>query len=247
MALVIGTACWSIPTIDAARFPVEGTSLERYAARLRGAEINSSFHRSHRPATWQRWAESVPEDFRFSAKIPKTITHKRKLVDCEALLDAYLAEAGALGGKLAVHLVQLPPSLALDPELVSSFFKLLRSSTTAAIACEPRHVSWFEADADALLTELKVARVAADPALGSAAAVPGGWGGLAYFRLHGSPVRYRSSYEEERLQLYARQMQESEARDIWCIFDNTASSAATGNALSLAEMLEHACTDPAQG
>ena len=245
MALVIGTAGWSIPTAEAERFPAEGTSLQRYATRFGGAEINSSFHRSHRPSTWQRWAESVPEGFRFSAKLPKTITHKRKLVECEALLDAYLAEAGALGDKLSVHLVQLPPSLAFDSGLVGRFFSLLRARTTAAIACEPRHVSWFEADADAILTQLEVARVAADPALSPTAAVPGGWRGLAYFRLHGSPVRYRSSYEDDRLHGYARQIEASGATDSWCIFDNTASSAATANALSLTEMLEPACTDPA--
>ena len=246
MAHIIGTAGWSIPTAEAECFPAEGTSLERYAAHFSGAEINSSFHRSHRPSTWQRWAESVPEAFRFSAKVPKTITHKQKLVECEALLDAYLAEAGALGDKLAVHLVQLPPSLAFDAALVGNFFAQLQSRTAVAIACEPRHASWFEAEADALLTELHIARVAADPALSPAAAVPGGWGGLAYFRLHGSPVRYRSSYEEERLQAYARQIEASGAQDIWCIFDNTASSAATGNALRLTELLEPACTDPAR-
>jgi uncharacterized protein YecE (DUF72 family) len=247
VATIVGTAGWSIPTVGADRFPAEGSSLERYASHFSGTEINSSFHRSHRASTWRRWAESVPDAFRFSAKVPKTITHKQKLVDCEALLNGYLAEAGALGEKLALHLVQLPPSLAFDAELVGSFFGLLRNRTAAALACEPRHASWFEAEADALLDQLQVARVAADPALAPAAAVPGGWRGVAYFRLHGSPARYRSSYEDDRLQIYARQIEAIEAEDVWCIFDNTASSAATGNALSLIQMLEPACTDPAQG
>jgi len=226
---------------------VEGSALQRYASRFRGAEINSSFHRPHRPSTWERWGASVPEGFRFSAKLPKTITHKQKLVECEALLDAYLAEAGALGDKLAVHLVQLPPSLAFNAATASTFFTLLRSRSPAAVACEPRHASWFEPEADALLARLQVARVAADPALGPAAAVPGGWRGLAYFRLHGSPVRYRSSYEGGRLRLYAQQIEVSEADHIWCIFDNTASSAAAGDALALMEMLESGCTESARG
>ena len=235
----IGTAGWSIPLPDAAAFPVEGSGLERYAARLRCAEINSSFHRSHRPSTWRRWAESVPDDFRFSAKLPKTITHGHRLIEAEKLLDAFVEESSALGAKLAILLVQLPPSLVFDATAAAIFFRALRSRTATAIACEPRHASWFSEDADDLLGAHRVARVAADPAKVGAAALPGGWRDLSYFRLHGSPVPYRSSYDADRLQAYARAMAAGlgEGREVWCIFDNTASSAAMGNALDLERLL----------
>ena len=237
--LRIGTAGWSIPLRDAEAFPAEGSSLERYAARFACAEINSSFHRSHRPGTYERWAASVPEDFRFSAKLSKTITHKQRLLDSGELVKAFVAEVAGLGPKLAVILVQLPPSLAFDPEIAAQFFDLLLGETGAALVCEPRHPSWFEDEAGALLAERRVARVAADPAKLPAAAVPGGWPGLAYYRLHGSPVPYRSSYEPERLQAYAEAMAADleQGREVWCIFDNTASSAATGNALDLMRLL----------
>jgi uncharacterized protein YecE (DUF72 family) len=155
---------WSIPLQEAPRFPAEGSALERYAALFAGAEINSSFHRPHRRSTWERWGASVPADFRFSVKLPKTITHQAKLVDCADLLQAHLADAEGLGDKLAVHLVQLPPSLAFDAALAGPFFAMLRNATAAGIACEPRHASWFEGAADTLLTDYRVARVAADPA-----------------------------------------------------------------------------------
>ena len=237
--LRIGTAGWSIPGKDAARFPAEGTSLERYAVRLRCAEINSSFHRSHRPETYARWAASVPDDFRFAAKLAKTITHQRKLVDCETLLDAFLAETSGLGAKLAVILVQLPPSLALDPSVATPFFAALKQRTAAAIACEPRHPSWFEEEGDRLLQEAGVARVAADPARVEAAGRPGGWRGVTYYRLHGSPVMFRSSYDDGRLEAYAEALaaERSAGREAWCIFDNAASSAATGDALRLQQLL----------
>ncbi|MGI8931695.1 MAG: DUF72 domain-containing protein, partial [Sphingomicrobium sp.] len=64
------------------QFPSEGPALERYADRFTAVEINSSFHRAHRENTWARWRDSVPEQFKFSVKIPKEITHKRKLQDC---------------------------------------------------------------------------------------------------------------------------------------------------------------------
>ncbi len=112
----------------------------------------------------------------------------------------------------------------------------LRQSTDVQIVCEPRHPSWFDEGADAMLAERKIARVAADPAPVPAAAVPGGWPGFAYWRLHGSPQVYRSPYEAERIAGYAGAMR-AVGTDAWCMFDNTASSAATGNALELSEML----------
>jgi uncharacterized protein YecE (DUF72 family) len=235
----IGTAGWSIPVKVAAGFPLEGTGLQRYAARLDFAEINSSFHRSHRPATYQRWADAVPADFRFSVKLAKTITHKQRLVDVDELLKDFLREISGLGSKASIILVQLPPSLGFDPAVAAAFFDRLRGSTEARLVCEPRHASWFEQAADALLAERRVARVAADPATVEQAGHPGGWRGLSYYRLHGSPVVYRSSYEPERLQAYAAAMAFNlqEGREVWCIFDNTASSAALGNAVDLRRMI----------
>jgi uncharacterized protein YecE (DUF72 family) len=228
----IGTAGWTIPAAVADAFPGEGSGLERYSSRFGCAEINSSFHRSHRASTWQRWAESVPEDFRFSAKLSKAITHERRLADCSELLAAALAEAEPLGGKLALWLVQLPPSLAFDPAVAGAFFGELRRRWAGEVACEPRHPSWFEPEADRLLADHRVARVAADPARVPAAAEPGGWEGLVYYRLHGSPRVYRSSYDDGRLETLAAAIAAARA-PAWCIFDNTASSAATGDALKL--------------
>jgi uncharacterized protein YecE (DUF72 family) len=90
-------------------------------------------------------------------------------------------------------------------------------------------------EADALLKELEIARVAADPSICQAAARPGGWRGLDYWRLHGSPVIYRSSYADRILD-YAERLRQSRA-ETWCIFDNTASSAGAGNALALLDSL----------
>jgi uncharacterized protein YecE (DUF72 family) len=228
----IGTAGWTIPASAAEAFPSEGSSLERYSRRFGCAEINSSFHRSHRADTWRRWASAVPESFRFSAKLSKEITHKRRLTDFEAPLASALEEMEGLGNGLEILLVQLPPSLAFDPAVAETFFEALRERWDRHIACEPRHSSWFEAEADSLLVDRRIARVAADPAKVPAAAEPGGWRGLAYYRLHGSPVMYRSSYDDGRLETYAERLAAAPV-PIWCIFDNTASSAATGDALKL--------------
>lgn len=238
MTAVVGTAGWSIPRKDAERFASEGTSLQRYAGLFRGIEINSSFHRPHRRSTWAKWGQDVPEGFRFSVKIPKTITHGRKLIACEDLVAAFFDEVEGLGEKLAILLVQLPPKLAFDPGTAGGFFQSFRPPAPARIACEPRHPSWFEPEADALLRDLEIARVAADPAIVAAAAVPGGWRGMSYWRLHGSPDMYRSAYGE-RLAAYAEAIRAdlAKGRETWCMFDNTAASEATGDALALQDLL----------
>lgn len=232
----IGTAGWSIPTRYADDFPGAGSHLERYSRVFPAAEINSSFHRRHRRSTYERWAASVPPGFRFSAKIPKTISHTARLVGVEDLVDAFVGEIGGLGGTLGVVLLQLPPSFAFDAAAVAPFLAglRLRIGDATGIACEPRHASWFEPPADACLDAHRVARVAADPVLAPGADRPGGWAGLRYFRLHGTPRVYYSAYEPVRLAELASTL--AGPADSWCIFDNTASGAATGDALATHSM-----------
>ncbi|HEX2778378.1 MAG TPA: DUF72 domain-containing protein [Gemmatimonadaceae bacterium] len=235
----VGTAGWSLPVAVQPAFSGEGSHLERYAGRFAAAEINTSFYRSHRADTWARWAASVPADFAFAVKVPKTITHEQRLVSPGAALDAFLAEVRSLGAKLGPLLVQLPPKLDFDAAVAKPFFIELRARHTGPVAVEPRHPSWFDAAADALLAEHRVARVAADPAPVPAAAIPGGDATLVYYRLHGSPRTYYSSYDDDYLDALALRLRDVSARsnETWCIFDNTASGAAAANALALAERL----------
>ena len=235
----VGCAGWSIWADHAALFPLNGIHLERYAARFAAVEINSSFYRPHRPTTYARWAASVPDEFRFAVKAPKIITHERRLVGVEAELERFLAEIASLGGKLGPILVQFPPSLAFDARSAANFFSSLRERFQGQVVCEPRHATWFSSEAGALLAGHQVARVAADPAIGTQAGEPGGWDGLVYYRLHGSPRIYYSAYNPLQLQQLAARLSAYAAEGIeaWCIFDNTAEGAATTDALSLLHLL----------
>src|SRR5690349_20087775 len=118
----VGCAGWSIPKEHAGLFPAAGSHLERYAARFAAVEINSSFYRPHRPGTYARWAATVPEGFRFAVKMPREITHRRRLVGAVELLDRFLDEARALGDKLGPLLVQLPPKLTFAGDVARAFF-----------------------------------------------------------------------------------------------------------------------------
>jgi uncharacterized protein YecE (DUF72 family) len=238
-AIRIGVAGWTIGRDHAVSFPGDGTHLQRYARRFAAVELNSSFYRPHRPATYARWAESVPPDFRFAVKMPREITHRRKLIEVAAPLEAFLAEIRLLGDRLGPVLVQLPPKLAYNEITAPAFFAALRRGFDGWVVCEPRHPSWFSDTVDNVLGRYRVARVAADPAVVPRAALPGGWADLVYHRLHGSPRIYYSPYEPDHLDAIAA-MIESEVKtghESWCIFDNTARQAATTDALSLMERL----------
>jgi uncharacterized protein YecE (DUF72 family) len=241
-AIRIGTAGWSISAAQAEALPGEGTHLERYARRMNCVEINSSFYRSHRVQTYARWADSTPDDFRFAVKLPKRITHESRLEGVDELLAAFIAEAGGLGTKWAVALVQLPPTLAFDNKVAGRFFGQLGRAFDGAVVCEPRHLSWFTPQAGQLLQQCEVARAAVDPSKWPQASEPGGWTGPAtaqrpavfYHRWHGSPRVYWSTYETAWLRERAQELAQLPAHaDRWCIFDNTAAGAALPNALQL--------------
>ena len=235
----MGCAGWSLPRSEHAEFPDAGSHLERYASRFDAVEINTSFHRPHRPTTYARWSAGVPSSFRFSVKIPRTITHGLRLQQAGDLLETFLAEVTGLGDKLGCLLVQLPPSLSFEPAVAADFFMDLRARLSVPVACEPRHPSWFAPPVDSLLQEMRVMRVAADPSCVPEAAEPGGWRGGNYYRLHGSPRVYYSAYSEEYLAGLVSRIQEdaAEGRTVWCIFDNTTLGAATRNALDLRSRL----------
>jgi uncharacterized protein YecE (DUF72 family) len=238
--LRIGTAGWSVPSRYAEQMPRVGSHLQRYAERLNAVEINSSFYRPHQRKTYERWAQSTPVDFRFSVKVPKAITHEARLADCDALLDRFAAEVTGLGDKLGVLLVQLPPSFKFEKRVAGQFFRDLRACIDTPAALEPRHPSWFTSDVEDWLASLQIARVAADPAPIAEAGRAGGWDGLAYYRWHGSPRIYFSNYDATALDSLKRELDKSLVRSVptWCIFDNTASGAALGNALTLTDAVD---------
>jgi uncharacterized protein YecE (DUF72 family) len=242
----VGTAGWGIPGAVADAFPGNGLQLERYARVLSCVEINTTFTRVHRRDTFERWASQTPPGFRFSVKVPKAFTHVARLHTPAEDVRTFVSSLTGLGERLAVLLVQLPPSLTLDVAVARAFFHALRAGFSGAIVCEPRHPSWFTSVAESFLVRECIARVAADPAKPCGAGQPGGWlgkggdgqGALVYHRWHGSPRMYWSAYDDDWLTVRARELARWPAgTEVWCIFDNTTAGAAGGDALRLARRL----------
>ncbi|WP_370459834.1 DUF72 domain-containing protein [Pusillimonas sp. ANT_WB101] len=219
-------------------FPTEGSHLKRYAQVFSAVEVNSSFYRTHQPKTYERWAASVPDGFQFSVKIPRTISHTLRLRNADSTMRAFLDGVTALGEKLGCLLLQLPPSLALNPPAANDFFTMLRRLTNVRVVCEPRHESWFTPASAALMTSAGIACVRAHP-LPVPNVEPAGHLDTLYIRLHGAPKTYYSAYDEVFLDAVALKITDAHraGSEVWCIFDNTARGEAIPNALSLMKLL----------
>lgn len=235
----IGLAGWSeAVSRHRASFPApfssRGSALAQYATAFDFVEINASFYRQFRAGTYAKWADDVPDGFRFAVKMHRLITHYTRLKN-PALLEPFFEAVGGLGDKLAAVLVQLPPSLVFDLGVAADFFAALRAHYAGAVVCEPRHASWSEQTALDLLESCDIGLVRAEipePATEKARrAVP------LYIRLHGSPRRYYSAYRAEQLAQLAEFLRLNAKRRRFVVFDNTASTAAIRNALQLRELL----------
>ena len=234
---IIATAAWSIPKNVADRFPSGGSGLERYAAVFKGVEINSTFYRHHRTTTFERWAKAVPKDFRFAVKLPREITHRRKLKDIDEVFRSFLAEISPLDGKLGPLLCQLPPNLAFHQDDAEAALGAMRSAHSGPLVIEVRHKSWASDAAMALLARHRIDRVFADPEIvwqiGDFQEPP------RYVRLHGKPKIYYSHYAASEIEAVLQEL----AADSWCVFDNTASGAAAEDALAMLDQCSRLLSD----
>lgn len=209
------------------------TGLRRYAAAFDFVEINSSFYRQVRAETYEKWAGEVPDNFRFSVKMHRLITHYTRLKNAD-LLEDFFGSVSGLGDKLAVVLVQLPPTLVFEKDHADKFFRAMRRIYKGCAVCEPRHASWSETEAQKTLAVHAVGPVLTgipsagnDPLEEAAPKLP------LYFRLHGAPRRYYSAYSTEDLRTLAGFLDGHGQRQRYVVFDNTAGPAGVRNALEL--------------
>jgi uncharacterized protein YecE (DUF72 family) len=231
MRIRVGLAGWSNPpAVKSGRNP-DQTHLSFYAAHFSCVEINSSFYRPHHGATYARWRDETPAAFRFSVKMPRSVTHESHLKRCATEVAGFYDAIAALQPKLAAVLVQLPPGLEFNKRTVRAFFNSVPRPRGVKLVCEPRHPSWFTSTAENTLQDARVSRVGADPARGPGAGVAAGARRFAYFRWHGSPRMYYSKYSAAQLADFAATIRKAKALETWCVFDNTAQYAAWDDAL----------------
>jgi len=232
----IGTASWALPP-DLRNDRVGSSGLARYAELFNAVEINSTHYKYHLERTFIRWRNDVPAAFRFAVKMHRNVTHVERLGRPDSAL-AFLRSIEGLGEKLGVVLIQLPPSLVFS-DVVEETLRIVRSKYAGALVVEPRHPSWATGEAEKLLRQERMGRVAADPPLVQGELLPGGDTAVCYYRLHGNPQMYHSVYTGVRLASIARDIRLQTGNGaVRVMFDNTASGQAQANALKLRQKLE---------
>ncbi len=233
--IYIGTAGWAISKEYKDQFGDGESVLERYSTRLNCVEINSSFYKTHKASTYERWARTVPEGFKFSVKLWKKFTHEQRFDVAPSELLEVLDPILHLEDRLGCLLVQLPPSFSFLEERSKQFFSLIRKVYHGPITCEPRHASWKTTSALHTLRAFRISLVHADPdPIGTDVHILQE-NEFYYLRLHGSPEIYKSAYDQQELLNYVRLLS-SMKKTCWCVFDNTTFGYATLNALQLLDL-----------
>ena len=168
--------------------PADGM-LRYYAEKLSAVEINNTFYRMPRAEVLSRWAEQVPDRFRFALKASQQITHRQRLKDSAEAAAYFFRVAATLGDRLGPVLFQLPPNFRKDLPRLAAFLEILPPASRCAF--EFRHESWFSDDVfDALKARACALCLAEDEELATPFVATAGWG---YLRLR------RQDYGEQDL------------------------------------------------
>jgi len=242
--LFLGTSGWSYKEWIGPFYSKEDKSmLNAYSRVFRTVEIDSTFYRYPSKGMVMGWARYSPEGFVFTAKLPKLITHTKRLDLSQGIeqdLDNFLElmEPLSLSGKLGCVLIQLPPKFSFNPEQLEDFFKLLPSHVRFAV--EFRNLSWMKPETWQLLEKYKVAYTIVDePLLPPEVHVTSDF---AYFRWHGrgSRIWFDYEYSAEELEPWVPKVKAvaGKVEKVFGYFNNHYRGNAVKNCLQIMEVLE---------
>lgn len=241
-AIYVGTSGWSYSHWKGKFYPSGIKSkdwLKFYSTQFNTVEINSTFYRLPKVDTVVSWRQSVDAKFLFAVKMSKVITHTKRLKEIEEPLRVFIELCNHFGNCLGPILVQLPPGLKKDLDLLNSFLEAIPKKFMIAI--EFRNKTWFDDDVYSLLhnkstifcwhdySNIKVPKVITSDSI--------------YVRMHGPSGRYYGSYPEDFLRELANEiLKQDTIRETYVYFNNDADGHAVENALSLKKYLSSCST-----
>ncbi|MCY2687392.1 DUF72 domain-containing protein [Salinimicrobium sp. TH3] len=238
MKLYIGCSGWNYRDWRGKFYPeklAQKNWLDHYSGEFNTVEINSTFYRFPQDKTVEKWRDTVPEDFKFTLKGSRYITHMKKLNDVEESVGNFNTTSGIMGHKLGNLLWQLPPSVHRNDERLLDFIKLFDKSVNNVI--EFRHESWYDEEVYALLRKQNVIFCAiSSPRFPEEMITTSETG---YLRFHGKGKKwYDYYYSEDELQEWAHMIRNSGLKEIYIYFNNDIHANAPENAKQLLKMLE---------
>lgn len=236
----IGTSGWSYDSWKDDFY--DGVPRKQWLAycteKFTAVEANGTFYRLQSESTFEKWAESTPDDFAFAAKGHRFATHNKKLKDSDDTIPVSRENMQPLGKKLAAVVWQLPAQFGYNLERLESFAKTLSSRwTSTRHSIEFRDASWFNDDVAEVMSSHDLAVCQSDAAdwpMWDAVTTD-----LVYVRLHGHTRTYASAYSSGLLDDWAAKIRDwlSENCDVHVYFDNDAEGAAPYDAIKLMERL----------
>lgn len=241
-AFYSGTSGMVLP-VKQSEYPPEfkgASRLTYYASLHSSVEINSSFYQVPKPATVGKWRESVPSHFRFTFKVPKTVTHAKGLQFNAEDLEVFAETVAKVDKKKGCLLVQFPPSVKRErQEELEGILECLRSDAKGwHIAVEFRDPSWYNREVYRVLQSFGAGMVEQDMPKSATPQVTVA-DDFHYLRFHGPEGTYRGSYDETFLLRHAKRISAwvKEGREVYVYFNNTMGDA-LGNLGTLNAMVE---------
>jgi uncharacterized protein YecE (DUF72 family) len=236
--LCIGTSGWNYSHWRGVFYPPtlpQGSWLHHYAGFFSTVEINNSFYHLPRGETFRNWKERVPDDFLFSVKASRYITHMKKLRDPQESIEKFFRNASLLAHKLGPILFQLPPRWRVNPLRLESFLDVLPAGHRYAF--EFRDESWFCDAVYRILSRYVSAFCIYE--LGGVASPRRITADFVYVRLHGPGGPYQGRYDTRALSRWAQALSSwlKNGSDAYCYFDNDDSGYAVQNARELIAMV----------
>jgi uncharacterized protein YecE (DUF72 family) len=240
MSIHIGTSGWSYDHWADVLYPPDAPPRDRlgyYTRAFQTVELNASFYRWPRDATFASWRRRLPDGFQFSVKAPRGLTHAKRLYAPEAWVKRIAASWHELGDKRAVLLVQLAPDHARDDARLGYFLELLAPWIRTAV--ELRHPSWVDEHVFAMLEHHGAAYCVMSGA--HLPCVLRATAPFVYVRLHG-PDRehlYGGSYSDADLSWWADRLREWDGagKDVFAYFNNDGAGNAVRDAARLRRLL----------
>jgi uncharacterized protein YecE (DUF72 family) len=239
MTIHIGTSGWSYDHWRGVFYPdglAKNHWFDFYAKHFNTVEVNATFYRRFSDSTYQNWCDRTPKDFRYVLKIPRLISHKHRLHDTTALITDFTHSAHLLGNKLGLLLLQLPPNLPYQPQLLDA--ALHDFDNPSLVAVEFRDQQWLTEEVFALLRQRGANYGNPDhPQHQLTGIVTGDTG---YLRLHGRRTWYTDHYSQETLCTVAetaRKLEQQGAKEVFIFFNNDYAAYAPHNAAALSQLV----------
>ena len=210
--------------------------LEAYAERFDTVELNATFYRLPKPATFEAWAGRVPAGFRFAVKASRYLTHVRRLREPAEPIERLWSGAARLGQRFGPVLYQLPPRWTPNPDRLAAFLEAVPRDHPQAVEIRDRR--WYRDDMLRQLADAGVALCLHD--MPGSASEPRPVGPFAYLRFHGAGERYGGRYPPQRLRAWADRIADWTASGltVWAYFNNDIGGHAVRDAARLREMVE---------